>query len=89
MVLGFILYESIDLVVNVGKLGYNTVSGVYKWYYTIESPEVEERKKEIDKIEKLEEKIDQLSKMFQENDLKEVLFLKKREQKEENIKIKD
>ena len=40
MVLGFVLYESIDLAYNVLKLGYNGVSGLYYWYYT--EPEKEE-----------------------------------------------
>ena len=40
MVLGFVLYESIDLAFNVLKLGYNGVSGLYYWYYT--EPEKQE-----------------------------------------------
>ena len=70
MVLGFILYESIDLVYNAGKLSYNAVTGAYNWYYQIESPEVEERKREMNKILTLENKIDKLSKLVMENNLK-------------------
>ena len=61
MVLGFILYESIDLVYNIGKLSYNAVTGTYNWYYGVQSPEIEERELEMTKIKQLEAKIDQLT----------------------------
>lgn len=61
MVLGFILYESIDLVYNISKLSYNAISGTYNWYYGIQSPEIVERELEMTKIEELESKIDQLT----------------------------
>ena len=61
MVLGFILYESIDLVYNIGKLSYNVISGTYNWYYNVPSPEVEERELEMTKIKELEEKIEKLT----------------------------
>lgn len=67
MVLGFILYESIDLVYHAGKFGYNTVSGAYNWYYGIQ----EEEQKENKRLERLENKIDKISKLFEDNDLKE------------------
>ena len=37
MVLGFILYETIDIAYNVSKLGYNSVTGLYNWYYDIKT----------------------------------------------------
>ena len=58
MVLGFILYESIDLVYNVGKLSYNAITGTYNWYYGIQSAEIQERELEMTKIHELEAKID-------------------------------
>ncbi len=61
MVLGFILYESIDLVYNIGKLSYNAISGTYNWYYGVQPPEIVERELEMTKIEELEAKIDQLT----------------------------
>jgi hypothetical protein len=71
MVLGFILYESIDLVYHAGKIGYNTVSGAYNWYYgTPEEPEENKR------LKRLENKIDKISKLFEENDMKEKANLK-------------
>ena len=64
MVLGFILYESFDLVYNIGKLSYNVISGTYNWYYDIQSPEVEERELEMTKIKDLEAKIEKLTKII-------------------------
>ena len=36
MVLGFLLYEAVDVVYNVGRVGWNGVAGAYRWYYGIE-----------------------------------------------------
>ena len=47
MVLGFILYETIDLVYNVGLMTYNGSSYLYKWYYGIENEEIKERIRRI------------------------------------------
>ena len=38
MVLGMILYESVDLAYNVVKLGYNGVRGTYYWWYGMDYP---------------------------------------------------
>jgi hypothetical protein len=35
MVLGFILYESIDLLYNTTKITINVIIGTYNWYYNI------------------------------------------------------
>ena len=78
MVLGFILYETIDLAYNVGKLGYNSVTGLYNWYYNVKSDDVEE----IERLTRLENKIDKISKLFEDHDLKEKI-------NELNLKIKD
>ena len=74
MVLGFIVYEAVDVVYNIGKIGYNSIGGVYNWYYCVDSTEVVERKKEMNKISELEDKIDKLSKMFKEVKLKDKLI---------------
>ena len=34
MVLGWIVYEAIDIIYFTGKIGYNGVSGIYNWYYS-------------------------------------------------------
>ena len=78
MVLGFILYETIDVAYNVSKLGYNSITGLYNWYYNINSEEQEEK----NRLDRLENKIDKISKLFEDNDLKEKI-------NELNLKIKD
>ena len=47
MVLGFILYETVDLVYNVGAMTYNGTAYLYRWYYNIED---EDREKEIEML---------------------------------------
>ena len=41
MVLGFVLYEAVDLGYNVVKIGYNSITGAYNWYYQIDAHEKE------------------------------------------------
>jgi len=33
MVLGSIIYETIDIIYNVSRIGKNTLYGLYNWYY--------------------------------------------------------
>ena len=33
MVLGFLIYETIDVAYHVGKMTYNGASFIYNWYY--------------------------------------------------------
>ena len=47
MVLGFILYETFDLVYNVGAMTYNGSAYLYRWYYQIE---VLDKEKEIEML---------------------------------------
>ena len=60
MVLGFILYETVDLVYHVGKLTYDGSYYLYKWYYNIENSDVQ-KDKEIEllrlKIYELEQSL--------------------------------
>ena len=78
MVLGFILYETIDIVYNVSKLGYNSVTGLYNWYYDIKTEDDQEK----ERLDRLENKIDKISRLFEDNSLKEKI-------NELNLKIKD
>ena len=50
MVLGIILYETADLAVNIIKLSYNGVTGVYNWWYQTEKIEKEEQHKEREEM---------------------------------------
>jgi MoaA/NifB/PqqE/SkfB family radical SAM enzyme len=49
MVLGFILYETFDLVYNFGALTYNGTKYMYKWYYGIENETIV-KEKEIEML---------------------------------------
>ena len=62
MVLGFILYESFDLVYHVGKFTVNGVFGIYNWYYDINNYTPI---KGMDKYGLLEDKIDKLTKQIE------------------------
>jgi hypothetical protein len=78
MVLGFILYESMDIVYNVGKISYNGVKGVYNWYYDVKT----EDQQEIERLDRLEDKIDKISKLFEDENLKNKI-------QQLNLKIKN
>lgn len=61
--LGFVLYEAVDLIYTVGKMTYNGLRASYCWYYNIESPSqeaIEEKDKVIQdllrRVEQLENK---------------------------------
>lgn len=58
-----------DIAYNVGKIGYNSVTGMYNWYYDVKT----EDQQEIERLDRLENKIDKISKLFEDNDLKEKL----------------
>lgn len=60
MVLGYLLYETVDLSVNVIKLGYNGIRGVYYWWYNEDYPEVEREKLLIKDIEVLTERLEKI-----------------------------
>ena len=78
MVLGFLLYESMDIVYNVSKISYNSVKGVYNWYYDVQTDD----QQELERLDRLENKIDKLSKLFEDEDLKKKI-------QELNLKVKD
>ena len=54
--LGYLLYESVEVAYTVLKLTYNAGSGIYYWYYDIENKSLEEIK--IEKLEKEESEKD-------------------------------
>jgi len=62
MVLGYLLYETVDLGVNVVKITYNGVRGFYYWWYDTDYPEVEREKRAIEDMEILTKRIEELEK---------------------------
>ena len=48
--IGFILYETMDMVWHTGKLVYNITTGTYNWYYGVDN-----KSEELKKIEELEQ----------------------------------
>jgi hypothetical protein len=60
MVLGYLLYEAVDISVNVVKISYNSISGLYYWYYNDDYPEVKCEQLLIKDIEILNDRIEKL-----------------------------
>ena len=64
-----ILYEGVDLAYNVARIGYNSVAGIYNWYYEIETEEEKEHKEAkemIDELKKLNERVKELEEVLME-----------------------
>jgi len=66
MVLGYLLYEAVDLGVNVVKITYNGARGVYYWWYETDYPEVEREKIVIKDMEILTLRIAELEKTLKD-----------------------
>lgn len=66
MVLGLILYEGVDILVNLGKITYNAGRGTYYWFYGMEYPEVQRNQEQIKDIKLLMDKIDELQKKIED-----------------------
>ena len=66
MVLGYLLYEAVDLGVNVVKLTYSGARGVYYWWYAMDYPEVEREKRALEDMELLTKRIEELEKTLKE-----------------------
>jgi len=67
MVLGYLLYEAVDLGVNVVKISYNGARGVYYWWYNTDYPEVEREKLVIKDMEVLTKRIAELEKTLKKD----------------------
>jgi len=62
MVLGYLLYEILDLGVNVIKISYNNSKALYYWWYGMHS-EVE--RTEIQRIENLNRRLTDLENLLE------------------------
>ena len=67
MVLGIILYESVDLAYNVVKLSYNSVTGVYNWWYQVEEKEKEKNHMETAELIKENKNLNNRIKELEDN----------------------
>tara|TARA_Y100000816_G_scaffold292342_1_gene287096 strand:+ start:382 stop:594 length:213 start_codon:yes stop_codon:yes gene_type:complete len=68
MVLGFIIYESLDLMYNATKITINVLVGTYNWYYDIKHYEPIHAPE--DRLLLLEDKIDKLTKQLEMTNMK-------------------
>jgi hypothetical protein len=66
MVLGMILYESVDLAYNVVKIGYNGIRGTYYWWYGMDYPEVQVQKDSTKALLILEDRIHNLERLLED-----------------------
>ncbi len=73
MVLGMILYETVDLAYNAIKLTYNGTRGVYYWWYGMDYPEIEVQRHATEAILLLEDRIHHLERLLED---KEELVIK-------------
>jgi|MDTG01.2.fsa_nt_gb hypothetical protein len=65
MVLGVILYETVDLGISAIKLTYRGLRASYYWWYDMEYPEVERENRKIKDMEELTKKLERLEKILE------------------------
>ena len=71
MVLGFLIYETIDVAYHVTKMTLNSASMVYNWYYDINIYSIDNKvKTDEEHIKVLEDRVKQLEDMILVGDLK-------------------
>jgi hypothetical protein len=66
MVLGYILYETVDLGISAIKLTYRGVRASYYWWYNMDYPEVERENRKIKDMEELSKKLVRLEKLLED-----------------------
>jgi len=71
MVLGMLLYESVDLAYNVVKIGYNGVRGSYYWWYGMDYPDVQVQKESTKALLLLEDRIHHLERLLEDAEKKQ------------------
>ena len=65
MVLGFLLYEAVDLAYHTTKLTFNGVAFVYNWYYGININNLDHKiKHDEEHIKMLEDRVKQLENLL-------------------------
>jgi hypothetical protein len=66
MVLGFLLYETVDLGVNLIRVTYNGARATYYWWYDMDYPEVLEKQEYENELSELKQKVAKLEKIIEE-----------------------
>ena len=67
MVFGYLLYEAVDLGVNIVKISYNGIRGIYYWYCNEDYPEVKRGQLLIKDIELLNTRLEKLEHKLESN----------------------
>lgn len=66
MVLGYLLYETVDLGISAVKLTYRGVRASYYWWYNMDYPEVELENRKVKDMEELSKKLERLEKLLED-----------------------
>ena len=66
MVLGYILYETVDLGISAIKLTYNGMRATYYWWYDMDYPEIAQSKVQIKELEDLNKKMEVVNATLEE-----------------------
>jgi len=65
MVLGYLIYEAVDVAYTVTTLGYRGVRGLYYWASGYDYPEVVLEREEHEDVEKLKERVEKLEALLE------------------------
>lgn len=65
MVLGVILYETVELGISAVTLTYRGLRASYYWWYDMGYPEVERENRKIKDMEELTKKLERLEKILE------------------------
>ena len=58
MVLGFLLYEAVDMAYHATKLTFNSASFLYNWYYDISIHNLDNKVQHEERVKQLETMLD-------------------------------
>jgi hypothetical protein len=73
MVLGYLIYEAVDVAYTVTTLGYRGVRGIYYWASGQDYPEVVLEREEHEDVVKLKERVEKLEALLKKKIDEEVV----------------